>query len=182
MRGDGTSRVGRVCVLALGALLAGAAVPGAVIAQQSEPATRVWLGLGIAAVGVRNVKVNAGGSVELGVERGPVHYGIRMMWLGDLDHLPEVGSDRVREVGALYGRVATTSWGHASVAVGLSRVSVDGCDGTYAKSCGTIGVPLAAEAGLERRVVGLALQAFGNLNSKAMFGGFAFSLRLGWMP
>jgi len=169
---------------ALALLLAGLAAATAPrpVDAQTEPAARVWLGLGIATAGVRNVDANAGWSAELGIERAPVHYAIRMTWLADLGHLPELGSDRVREVGALYGRVTTTSWGHASVAAGLSVVTVDGCDGTYEKSCTTIGVPLVAEARLESQVIGLALQAFGDINPKATFGGLGLSLRLGWMP
>ncbi len=115
------------------------------------------------------------GLVQLVWQRGPHHVALRTVGITDF-------YDATSDVGVLYGRTRTASWGHAAVAAGLAGVHLDRCgDGSF-DGCWAVGVPVAAEAALQTLVAGLGVQAFANLNTRAPYAGLVLFLQLGWMP
>lgn len=162
--------------LCLGALLP----PGVAAAQEADGTVRVWVAAGLGG----GVLPDAGPAAFMGqlvVQRGPHHLALRGV------HLEEVGSSgsaSASDVGVVYGRVRRGWLGHALVAAGVSAASCDdrfrpeACDGST-----TVGLPFLAEAAVRLgSVVGVGLQAFGNLNPHQSFGGATLFLQLGWNP
>jgi len=149
--------------------------------QSSKPPVRVWLGLGLATAVVRNLDADAGGTVQVVVQRGAHHAAFRSLSMGDFSSVPDGSDDGVREVGLIYGRAAATSFGYVTAVAGVALVTANGLP-QAGESRRTAGLPLVVEAGLRTRVVGLSIQGFGNLNSLSRFAGVAVYLNLGWMP
>lgn len=180
MMDGGLGRLRRRRVEILLALVAVGVAALPVAGQDRDPQTRVWFGLGLGPLAARGLKVNTGLSFEFAVERAPHRFEARGLALIDVNS--DLGIDNVEEIGVLYGRMAATSWGHAAVGAGLASVRSNPCVEGGGRGCTTVGIPLVAEAGLEANVIGLSLQAFGDLNPKHVFGGVIISLHLGWMP
>ena len=128
--------------------------------------------------GANGLAVDVGGSLQLTGERGPHHVSLRVLAMGDA---VTSSNDAVQDVALLYGRTASTSFGYAAIAGGPAAVEVSGREVTPGGERRTIGLTLTAEAGLQSTVVGIALQAFGNLNSVSSYGGLGATLLLGWM-
>ena len=74
-------------------------------------------------------------------------------------------------------RPARSCWAR-SAAAGLRRRRPSRGDAT----CSTLGLALEVQAALSRRVLGIGLQAFGNLDPEASYGGVGLFLQLGWLP
>jgi hypothetical protein len=86
-------------------------------------------------------------------------------------------AEGVWDVGALYGRIAKTSWGLASVSAGLSLVGVSDNKGvsTYHP-----GIPVESQLfWTPTSAFGIGLYAYGNLNSKKSFFGALLCLQIG---
>lgn len=170
-----------ICVLLA---VSGMAAPSTVGAQDASPAPlRVWMGLGLAGGASRNVDGGFGLMGEVVVQRAPHQWMLRALGLADFSNFPDGGSDGgFGEVGVLYGRVATGPYGQASVSAGLSVVLLEGCRGSPSDDCQTVGVPLVAGASFDWRVVGLGVEAYGNLNPISPYAGIVLAVHLGWMP
>jgi hypothetical protein len=162
-------------------LVAMLASPGALAAQQ-EPHNRIWAGAGVTAGASNNVVSGLGLMGQVVFQRNPHQVAIRGLFLQDVDDFPDSSSgNALGEIGLLYGRARGMSWGHVSVAAGVSAVGFDPCPNDD-DTCFTVGIPLVAEAALSAKVVGLGLQAFAHMNTKASYAGISLFVQLGWMP
>jgi hypothetical protein len=116
-------------------------------------------------------------------QKQPHHAAIRIVSMFDLfgEGEPAFGS-----IDLLYGRTVTGRVGHASLATGLAYLAGDVCGAVTTAECEdrrNIGIPLVGELAMRPvPVLGLGVQAFGNLNRKASFGGVVVFLQLGWLP
>jgi len=152
-------------------------------AQPVNRPTRVWLSLGLGGGGAQELDANGAASFQLTAQWGPHHTMFRALGMGDVSSFPEAGSDdTIEEVGVLYGRRAVSSFGYAALAGGLAIVNAKGFAGASNARRQTIGLPVIAEAGLQSSVLGLGIQAFGNLNTVSLYGGVSLFLQVGWMP
>jgi hypothetical protein len=104
------------------------------------------------------------------------------MVMGDIGSFPDGSDDSITEVGVLYGRRAVWSFGYVAIAGGMAMVTAKGFSGAAGERRETIGLPVIAEAGLQSKVLGLGIQAFGNVNPVSMYGGVSLFLEIGWMP
>ena len=149
---------------------------------QTAP-VRVWISSGVVISGSRYIEMGVGLSGQLAVEKRPHHVSARAIIFGDVGGFPDSGGgDGVGEAGLVYGRMITGVFGQAFVAAGLSAIQFEGCPGTQEDSCGSLGVPIVAQAGINSRIVGFAVQGFANVNPKSIYGGISIVLQLGWMP
>ena len=152
------------------------------VGQEAPEPTRIWLGVGLA-VGGSTEWGGFGPTVNAVWQRGPHRAAIRAGGLFDFTGFPDSGSDdSVAELALLYGRSAANSFGSVAIGAGAAAVTFHGCPDGSAIRCVTIGLPLFAEAALQSKVMGIGIQAFGNLNPRSSFGGVALVLHLGWMP
>jgi hypothetical protein len=150
---------------------------GRAVAQ--EPSHRFWLGVGVGGAGTAEAD-GVGVLGQLVYERAPHHFAFRVIALADVSSGADAG---MGEAGVLYGRMIGGGIAAAYASAGLSYVHVDRCDATTTESCGTVGVPLAAEVMLTPfDVIGIGLQAFANINPKASYAGVLVTLPIGWMP
>lgn len=168
-------------VLAFLLLVAG---PSSAWAQAPDgPPDRIWLGVGLAQGISAEVESGLGGLAQLTWQRGSRHVALRALGLADFQGFPDGGSDDgVAELGALYGWTRPASWGHLALAAGVSLLRLDGCGDGAPDVCSAVGLPVTAEAAIQTAVVGLGLQAYGNVNTRTPYGGLALFVQLGWMP
>jgi len=151
-------------------------------AQESRGPTRIWGALGLGS--------GAGGEVEdpgatfmiqLAWQRRPHQASLRSVLTFD-GGSPDGGGGSLSEVALLYGRMRSSEWGHVGIATGLAFGTFNGCPGNQERACHFVGIPIAAEAALTARVVGIGLQGFIDLNPKSILGGVLFFIPIGWMP
>ncbi len=178
--GRGSKRGGLV-LLPLALLLT---APRPASAQEADARTRVWLGMGLAAGGVAGIDAPLGLLARVTWQREPHQATLRLLYLGESEGFPETtSSNHVTELGLLYGRSRVSSWGHAALSAGASLLAFESyCPHVDRDGCVTVGVPFTAEAAVQGAFVGLGLQAFGNINPRAPYGGVAVFVQLGWMP
>ncbi len=144
------------------------------MAQENANRARVW-----GAVGVGASKPASGGDAitnmaELVYQKAPHHVAIRGLLLHDIDR----STNEIGELGLLYGRTRSLAWGNASVGAGMSGIGFSACPDDD-DSCFTFGVPIVAEAAKSGKFLGLGIQAFGNLNSKAAYAGAVLFVQVG---
>jgi len=165
--------VREACLLVL-ALLGGAAAA----AGQAPSASRAWLGVGVGTGAGGEVADGGAVLAELAYQKGPHQITLRTDFIVD-----PFGSraDVAGELGILYGRSRTGSFGHVSMSTGLSYIGFDQCESSQ-DSCVRLGVPVVGEAALRvLPVLGLGIQAFANLNSVSSYGGLVVFVQLGWL-
>ncbi len=183
MRGAGTRwarrRVSFLAMIAAGALALAASETSA---QSVDRPVRVWLGLGFGGAAAQDLDADGAVSFQLTAQWGPHHAVLRSVLMSDLGSFPDGSDDSIEELGVLYGRRAAWSFGYVAIAGGMARVSGDGFSSATSKRRETIGLPVIAEVGLQWTVLGLGIQAFGNLNSVSTYGGVCLFLDIGWMP
>lgn len=158
------------------------AVAGAAPVSGQEDGTsplRAWVDLGLVSGIASGVDVDLGAVVQVTLEKGKHHAALRFVGLGSV---VRSSGDIAGDVALLYGRTGSAAFVHGAVGAGPAFVQLDGCDGVRGADCRTIGLTATAEAALQAKVVGLGVQAFGNLNSVASYGGVGIVLQLGWMP
>jgi hypothetical protein len=157
-----------VVIAVLGCLAAGNA------SAQDAGRTRVFAAAGVGA----GIPSSGGDGIanmgQLVFQKNAHHVALRGFVLHDLDRT----TNEMGEVGILYGRARVKRDGYFAVAGGVSFNAFDTCPDDD-DSCFTFGVPLVAEAALNRGAVGLGVQAFGNLNAKASYGGAVLFVQLG---
>lgn len=150
------------------------------LSAQQRPA-RAWAAVALTMGGSADVG-GLGVSGQLVYQKQPHQFGLRGMVLHDLSGFPDSGGgDTFGELGLLYGRTRMFDAGHIGFSIGASLVAFDPCPHDD-DTCFTIGVPMVAEAALSARVVGIGVQAFGNLNGRAPYAGAALFIQLGWLP
>jgi hypothetical protein len=111
---------------------------------------------------------------QLVFQKNAHHAAIRALVLHDIER----STSEIGELGALYGRTSAFSWGRGSVAAGVSAVAFDTCPDDD-DSCFTPGIPVVAELSRSSRIIGVGIQAFGNVNAKASYAGAVLFLQLG---
>jgi len=96
--------------------------------------------------------------------------------------------DEFFDVGLLVGLAGQSRKGHASIAIGLARVTGSRSEGLDLFGTGTgredivptLGLPIELQLfGNIVRNLGLGLYAYANLNAEQVFGGITVNLRLG---
>ena len=147
---------------------------GEASAQTADRPARVWASLGLGAGGVQDLDAPQAVSLQVTAQWGPHHAMLRGLAMYDGI---SAGPHEVTELGILYGRTVISSFAYAAAAAGLARVS------SYAGfSRGTsqaLGLPVIVEAGLQLIVIGVGIQAFGNLNTASSYWGVALFLQVG---
>ncbi len=167
--------VRRAWVLALATLLL---LPGLAAAQP----TRAWVGVGVVGGATSDFGGGLGLTARLGGQRTPHHVELRAVLLSDIGSFPDGGDGSAGDLSLLYGRVAASSLGSVAIAGGPSLAWTDECPRSTASGCYTIGLAFSADVAIQSRLLGIGLQALGNLNSQTSFAGVAVMLYLGWMP
>ena len=166
-------------------------VPTMVPAQSEDKGPdpiRVSLSPGIVLAGGTEMESGIGAIVQLAVERGHHRVLLRSTGIADVAGFPDGSGDGdLNELGLLYGRRSGGTGPRWSVSAGVAAVHFQRCpeepvDPVNDPGCNTLGLPVVAEAGLGGKVVGIAIQLFGNLNTHAPFAGAGLTLPLGWMP
>lgn len=135
--------------------------------------------------GTRNVlSVEASGALALllwPILRVAVtnHMAIRGLAVHDLkEESTSTTTDLIGEIGVVYGRTGALEWGRVTVGAGVAGVALDTCPDDD-DSCFTLGIPLVAEVSRSSRIVGAGVQAFGNINGKASYGGAVLFVQFG---
>jgi hypothetical protein len=145
-------------------------------AQTLGSPSRIWVGAGLGFGDGANMSASGAALAEIAYQKGPHQLTLRLAGLVDPFGS---GANAVGDLGVLYGRVRSGSFGHASVSIGISQVGFDHCESSQ-DSCFTLGVPLVGEVALRvLPVLGLGVQAFGNLNAEASYGGAVVFVQLG---
>ncbi len=159
-----------------------AVLPAQVHSQERPQRARVWAAGGMGGGG----SSNAGGlgfMGELVFQKQPHHIALRAVGMVDIY---DAGSRSIAEVSLLYGRAVTGRVGHAVIASGVALAGGDLCSSpseAFCKEETTLGIPVVAEVALRPLpIAGLGLQAFININPKALFGGVIVFVQLGWLP
>ncbi len=150
--------------------------------QGMEERTRAWLGVGLAQGVSSEVEGGLGAVVQLAYQKGPHHFAARALGLADFHGFPDSGGGGLGELGLVYGRRRTASFGYAALSAGAAFVTLDHCPGRGSATCNTVGFPLTAEAALQGGLIGLGLQLYANVNPRSPYGGLTLSLLMGWMP
>lgn len=149
-------------------------------AQAVHAPTRVWMSLGLGGGGVQDLEAGGIITFQLTGQWRSHHVAFRALIMGDTNFQSGSG-DSINEAGILYGRRLASSFGYVSAAAGVAAVSAEGFSGAPRQARETIGLPVVVEAAFQAPVIGLGIQAFGNLNSVALYGGVSIVLHLGWM-
>lgn len=148
----------------------------------SGQSTRAWLGLGLAGGAATVIDGGLGLASRLVLQRGSGHYELRAIVLSDFSGFPDGGDGAVGDVGLLYGRSRSNMLGSVSAAIGPAVAWTDECGPSGGSGCYAPGLGFTVGAAIQSRLLGVGLQAFGNLNTNAPFGGIVLELNLGWMP
>ena len=150
-------------------------------AQSASEETRVWASVGLGEgkfQGKFQGSDGVAGLLELVVQPGTQRFSIRGGGVSD------IFNETVSEFGVLYGHAwrGERSPSSFSVSAGVARVGSDYCDyvAEQFRCTHTISLPFSAEVTWPfSRVLGLGLQAFGNINSVSNFAAVALTLQLG---
>lgn len=171
----------------VGVLLPALTVPSGAAAQSEgyvEP-PRVSVAIGMMSARGTEFESGIAGVIQLAVEPGR-HRGVLRLAAGG-DGRSDRGPGDFQEVALLYGRRGQGIGPGWSVSAGLGLMSFDDCpdlgDRPMARrSCTTVGVPFAIEAGTGSHHIGLSFQVAGNLNTQSSFFGAGLIVPIGWMP
>jgi hypothetical protein len=143
-----------------------------------EPLTRVGrggLGAGVPTSGGDAITNMA----QIAYQKNTHHVAIRGLVLHDLEgESNSTTTDMIGEIGLFYGRTRLLDWGRVTLAAGVAGIALDTCPDDD-DSCFTFGVPFAAEISRGGSLVGLGVQAFANVNTKASYAGAVLFLQLG---
>jgi hypothetical protein len=174
----------RVWLSLLAAFFAILAPTARASAQDYQNPLRVWGAFGLGGVSAP-VTDGMGVMGEIAVQKYPHHAAFRVLAIADAVNTS--AGPKIGEFAALYGRTAIAPAGHAAIASGLALTGGDLCKvastDAQCQDSWTVGIPIVAELALQPLpVVGVGVQAFANLNTKASFFGGIVFLQLGWMP
>ena len=151
---------------------------GEASAQTADRPARVWASLGLGAGGVQDLDAPDAVSLQVTAQWGPHHAMLRGLGMIDVGGISGGGPNHeVTELGILYGRTVTSSFAYAAAAAGLARVS--SFAGASRGTSQALGLPVIVEAGLQFLVIGVGIQAFGNLNTASSYWGVALFLQVG---
>lgn len=96
----------------------------------------------------------------------------------------EILGDGIADLGLLYGRTWTGERSQRSLSAGVALVEGEDCHGIFSgrpcEDVNKVGLPLSASVSFRPvRMLGLGLEAFGNLNTLSSFAGVAAIIELG---
>ena len=143
-------------------------------AQNASSGTRVWAAVGLGAAAPTSGGDGIANMAQVVSEKKSHHIALRGMIAHDIER----STNELGEVGVLYGRVTSLKSFPMTLAAGLSGVGFSACPDDD-DSCFTVGVPVVAEVSRSRGIVGIGIQAFGNINSKASYAGAVLFIQLG---
>jgi hypothetical protein len=165
----GRGMIGRALLVALFTCV----TAGNASAQDSNGA-RIWGAVGVGA----GIPTSGGDGIanmaQVVFQKHPHHIAIRGLVLHDLDR----PTHDIGEASVLYGRTFRLGGSYAAIASGISANVFDTCPDDD-DTCFALGVPLVAEASVSRGFIGLGVQAFGNLNSRASYAGAVVFVQFG---
>lgn len=151
--------------------------PLAAGAQQAPERTNIWGAVGAGAGFPSSGGDGIANMAQLVLQKSSHHFAVRGLVLHDIERTTrEIG-----EIGALYGRTSAFRTRGAVIAAGISGVAFDTCPDDD-DSCFTVGVPLIAEIARSWKFLGLGLQGFANVNTKASYAGAVLFLQAGRLP
>ena len=141
----------------------------------SEPAeVMFWLNAGLGRSSVGWLAGNAGGSIQYG--SGLVSLRIT----ANVESFDYRGSDKLYDLGLLFGLASRGTKGHASIAAGTARVTGSRYDHGKRGFDPVIGLPVEVQFFRHfGSFFGLGVNAFANVNAEQSFAGISLNLRLG---
>jgi hypothetical protein len=147
-------------------------------AQSQASSSGGWLGFGFGGANGSGFPATSAVLAVAAYQRDAHHASIRLTTIWD----PYGNAhDHIQEAGLLYGRIRSSRFVHARAAAGLSWTNLVQCEDPP-DGCVTVGVPIDLEVGLHALpIVGVAVQAFANLNVKRAYGGVALIAQVGWL-
>jgi hypothetical protein len=143
-------------------------------AQSDGRSSLVWAAAGIGAAAPTTGGEGIANIAQIVFERNPHHAALRVVAIHDIDR----PTNEIGELSALYGRIRTIRNYPFVLATGVSAVGFFDCPDDD-DSCFTIGLPVVAELSQSSRFIGLGLQAFTNINPKAVYAGGVLFIKLG---
>ena len=154
--------------------IAVAAFATAGAAQADDSRVLVWAAAGVGAAAPTTGGEGIANIAQLTVQKRPHHAALRLVAIHDIDR----PTNEIGELSALYGRTRSIRNYPVALATGLSAVGFFDCPDDD-DSCFTFGVPLVAEVSRNSRFAGVGLQAFANINTKALYAGGVLIIKLG---
>ena len=145
-----------------------------VTAQDTGTRTLVWGAIGVGAAAPTSGGEGIANMAELVVQKKSHHAAIRALIIHDIER----PTNEIGELGVLYGRTSVGRSLPVVIATGVSALGFFDCTDDD-DSCFTFGVPLVAEVSRSTGLIGIGLQLFGNINSKAQYAGGVLFLKLG---
>lgn len=162
-----------MCGAIIGALILSITAPTA-IAQNTENRALMWGAVGLGAAVPSSGGDGIANMAQLVFQKRPHHAAIRALIIHDIER----PTNEIGELGALYGRTTVLGSFPVAIATGVSAVGFFDCPDDD-DSCFTAGVPVVAEVSRNTRFIGIGLQSFININSKATYAGGILFLKLG---
>lgn len=141
---------------------------------QGDNGALVWGAIGVGAAVPTSGGEGIANMAELVFQKKPHHAAIRALMIHDIER----PTNEIGELSALYGWTTTLQSFPVVIATGLSAVGFFDCPDDD-DSCFTLGVPVVAEVSRNARFIGIGLQSFININSKASYAGGILFLKLG---
>lgn len=141
---------------------------------QGDNRALVWGAIGVGAAVPTSGGEGIANMAELVFQKKPHHAAIRALMIHDIER----PTNEIGELSALYGWTTTLQSFPVVIATGLSAVGFFDCPDDD-DSCFTLGVPVVAEVSRNARFIGIGLQSFININSKASYAGGILFLKLG---
>ena len=141
---------------------------------QSDNRALVWGAIGLGAAAPTSGGDGIANMAELVFQKRPHHAAIRALIVHDIER----PTNEIGEFSALYGRTGALGSFPVVIATGLSAVGFFDCPDDD-DSCFTLGLPLVAEISRNAKFIGIGLQSFININSKASYAGGILFLKLG---
>ena len=143
-------------------------------AQTNADRSLVWAAIGVGAVAPTTGGEGITNVAQIVFEKNPHHAALRLVAMHDIDR----PTNEIGELSALYGRIRTMRNYPFVLSTGISAVGFFDCPDDD-DSCFTVGLPLVAEVSRNARFIGIGLQAFTNINPKALYAGGVLLIKLG---
>ena len=144
------------------------------MAQNTENRALVWGAVGLGAAVPSSGGDGIANMAQFVFQKKPHHAAIRALIIHDIGR----PTNEIGELSALYGRTTVLGSFPVAIATGVSAVGFFDCTDDD-DSCFTAGIPVVAEISRSTGLIGIGLQSFININSKATYAGGVLFLKLG---
>lgn len=143
-------------------------------AQTNDNPALIWAAVGVGAAAPATGGEGITNVAQIVFQKRPHHAALRLVAIHDIDR----PTNEIGELSALYGRTRSLRNYPVVLATGLSAVGFFDCPDDD-DSCFTFGVPFVAEVSRNSKFIGIGLQAFANINPKALYAGGVLIVKLG---